>query len=132
MKRLEWFQEHKANSAVNPYRSVDPAPPAEEKDVGKLRLTLLDESQSLFERYQAMFALRNIGGEAAVLALADGKQLTSFSWGRKFSLAVIFFERVEHRIHFPECIMNESNAEYTQLHWAVSEIVTLGGDSLCI
>ncbi|XP_013913214.1 PREDICTED: deoxyhypusine hydroxylase [Thamnophis sirtalis] len=77
VKRLEWFQEHKANSAVNPYHSVDPAPPAEEKDVGKLRLTLLDESQSLFERYQAMFALRNIGGEAAVLALADGLQCGS-------------------------------------------------------
>ncbi|XP_039190723.1 deoxyhypusine hydroxylase [Crotalus tigris] len=72
VKRLEWFQEHKTNSAVNPYCSVDPAPPAEEKDVGKLRLTLLDESRSLFERYQAMFALRNMGGEAAVLALADG------------------------------------------------------------
>ncbi|XP_032073887.1 deoxyhypusine hydroxylase [Thamnophis elegans] len=77
VKRLEWFQEHKANSAVNPYHSVDPAPPAEEKDVGKLRLTLLDESQPLFERYQAMFALRNIGGEAAVLALADGLQCGS-------------------------------------------------------
>ncbi|XP_070603266.1 deoxyhypusine hydroxylase [Erythrolamprus reginae] len=77
VKRLEWFQEHKANSAVNPYSSVDPAPPAEEKDVGKLRLTLLDESESLFERYQAMFALRNIGGEAAVLALADGLQCGS-------------------------------------------------------
>lgn len=76
VKRLEWFQEHETNSAVNPYCSVDPAPPAEEKDVGKLRLTLLDESRSLFERYQAMFALRNMGGETAVLALADGKQLT--------------------------------------------------------
>ncbi|XP_063146809.1 deoxyhypusine hydroxylase [Candoia aspera] len=77
VKRLEWFQEHKAKSANSPYCSVDPAPPAEEKDVGKLRLTLLDESQSLFERYQAMFALRNIGGEAAVLALADGLQCGS-------------------------------------------------------
>uniref|UniRef100_A0A0B8RRY7 Deoxyhypusine hydroxylase n=1 Tax=Philothamnus irregularis TaxID=1899461 RepID=A0A0B8RRY7_9SAUR len=77
VKRLEWFQEHKANPGINPYSSVDPAPPAEEKNVGKLRLTLLDESRSLFERYQAMFALRNIGGEAAVLALADGLQCGS-------------------------------------------------------
>jgi deoxyhypusine monooxygenase len=33
---------------------------------------LLDTSLSLFQRYRAMFALRNIGTAAAVNALADG------------------------------------------------------------
>uniref|UniRef100_A0A6J0TNR1 Deoxyhypusine hydroxylase n=1 Tax=Pogona vitticeps TaxID=103695 RepID=A0A6J0TNR1_9SAUR len=72
VKRLEWLQENREEPSANPYCSVDPAPPAEEVDVEKLRQTLLDESKPLFDRYRAMFALRNLGGEAAVLALADG------------------------------------------------------------
>ncbi|XP_009076859.1 PREDICTED: deoxyhypusine hydroxylase, partial [Acanthisitta chloris] len=71
VRRLEWLQENKEKAGSSPYLSVDPAPPAEETDVAKLREILLDESRELFERYQAMFALRNVGGEAAVLALAD-------------------------------------------------------------
>lgn len=64
---------HKAEPSTGPYSSVDPAPPAPEEDVGKLREDLLDESLPLFERYRAMFALRNLGEEPAVLALADGE-----------------------------------------------------------
>ncbi|NXT91954.1 DOHH hydroxylase, partial [Anhinga rufa] len=72
VRRLEWLQENKQEPGTSSYRSVDPAPPAEETDVAKLRETLLDESRTLFDRYRAMFALRNLGGQAAVLALADG------------------------------------------------------------
>ncbi|KFU93973.1 Deoxyhypusine hydroxylase, partial [Chaetura pelagica] len=43
-----------------------------ETDVAELRRALLDESRPLFERYRAMFALRNLGGPAAALALAEG------------------------------------------------------------
>lgn len=73
VRRLEWLQENKQDLGSSPYLSVDPAPPAEETDVTKLRETLLDESRPLFDRYRAMFALRNVGGRAAVLALADGE-----------------------------------------------------------
>ncbi|XP_062815702.1 deoxyhypusine hydroxylase [Anolis carolinensis] len=72
VKRLEWLGGHGGGSMGGPYLSVDPAPPSEEADVGKLRQALLDESRPLFERYRAMFALRNLGGEAAILALAEG------------------------------------------------------------
>lgn len=58
----------------NPYSSVDPAPPAPRKSVPELRAQLLDESLSLFDRYRAMFALRNLGTEEAVLALGDGEK----------------------------------------------------------
>ncbi|NXQ69726.1 DOHH hydroxylase, partial [Quiscalus mexicanus] len=71
VRRLEWLQNNKEQPGRSPYLSVDPAPPAEETDVAKLREILLDESQELFERYRAMFALRNVGGQAAVLALAE-------------------------------------------------------------
>lgn len=65
------------------YDSIDPAPPssmhdtssaATELSIAELRERLLDSKRSLFERYRAMFTLRNIGSREAVLALADGFQ----------------------------------------------------------
>lgn len=67
------------------YTSIDPAPPSSgllagkgiptgvaRDDVKALRETLLDPKLPLFERYRAMFTLRNIGTTEAVDALADG------------------------------------------------------------
>jgi len=54
------------------YVSVDPAPPTSGYPVPKLREILLDTKLSLFERYGAMFGLRNIGGKEAIDALAEG------------------------------------------------------------
>lgn len=78
VRRLEWLQSRDrhlddTNTDKNPYCSVDPAPPAVRKGVSELRNTLLDESLTLFERYRAMFALRNHGSEEAVRALGAGK-----------------------------------------------------------
>ncbi|XP_070817541.1 deoxyhypusine hydroxylase [Chaetodon trifascialis] len=80
--RLEWLQSGGEKllddgSTDNPYCSVDPAPPAVTKSVSELRSILLNESLPLFERYRAMFALRNLGNEEAVLALGDGLQCSS-------------------------------------------------------
>lgn len=76
LARLEYLEMQKKgleeNLSHNPYYSVDPAPPDVKKDVSFLREKLLDESQSMFERYRAMFGLRNIGSDEAVLALCDG------------------------------------------------------------
>jgi len=62
------------------YLSVDPAPPTAVSgtvSVDQLKDYLMDASKSLFDRYRAMFSLRNRAGgkngeEAAVLALAEG------------------------------------------------------------
>lgn len=67
------------------YDSIDPAPPVSmhdtdaslDLDVQTLRTRLLDTKRSLFERYRAMFALRNDASKEAVLALADGFNDTS-------------------------------------------------------
>lgn len=59
----------------NPYRSIDPAPPLLCKDynsIEDLEKILLDDSQSLFKRYRAMFSLRNMGTKESALALAKG------------------------------------------------------------
>lgn len=56
-----------------PYSSIDPAPPSETKcTTAEFGKTLMNTSKSLFERYQAMFALRNIGTLEAVKELANG------------------------------------------------------------
>ncbi len=74
LKRLEWLQsKDNAKLSENPYYSVDPAPPSEIKyNVNELKTKLLNESENLFERYRAMFALRNIGTDEAILALCEG------------------------------------------------------------
>lgn len=81
VRRLEWLQsgggddKRRDGEAVeNPYCSVDPAPPHARASVDELRGLLLDESLPLFERYRAMFALRNLGGPEAVLALGEGER----------------------------------------------------------
>ncbi|KAM8874360.1 deoxyhypusine hydroxylase isoform 1-T2 [Spinachia spinachia] len=83
VQRLEWLQTtgvkqlDDGSTDRNPFQSVDPAPPAVRKSVSELRSSLLDEDLPLFERYRAMFALRNLGTEMAVLALGDGLQCSS-------------------------------------------------------
>lgn len=55
------------------FGSVDPAPPAKVLlPTAQLREQLLNTSLPLFDRYKAMFALRNQGTKDAVLALCDG------------------------------------------------------------
>lgn len=67
------------------YTSIDPAPPTSgllkakpapealsRDSIESLRLSLTDPAVPLFERYRAMFALRNIGTNEAVDALASG------------------------------------------------------------
>ncbi|KAI5833671.1 MFBC-like protein, partial [Schizophyllum commune Tattone D] len=92
--RIEWDASEEGRKAqqaqkdpeeIPMYMSIDPAPPTSgllrgppkpedvsESNIAKLRAQLLDKNLSLFERYRAMFALRNIGTAPAVDALADG------------------------------------------------------------
>lgn len=55
---------------VSEFDSVDPAPPSSIIDVSKLRVTICDEEEKMFQRMRALFALRNIGGRDSVEALA--------------------------------------------------------------
>lgn len=75
LSRLRWLESNgdaKQDLQKNLYSTVDPAPPAEVTDVSVLRDTLLDEGKSLFDRYRAMFSLRNLGTTESILALAEG------------------------------------------------------------
>ncbi len=75
--RIEYVMSGKQEDLpANPYGSVDPAPPMAERDVKVLRKILLDEKASLFDRYRAMFSLRNLGTDECIQALGEGKVLT--------------------------------------------------------
>ncbi|XP_076244142.1 deoxyhypusine hydroxylase nero [Calliopsis andreniformis] len=77
--RLKWLKssDSSANLEKSPYMSIDPAPPAETDDVDKLRDILFDENISLFERYRAMFSLRNLHTSESVLALSKALRIGS-------------------------------------------------------
>lgn len=73
--RIKWLNNNKNSPeelSQNPFLSVDPAPPFAKKDVEELKKILLDENDTLFNRYRAMFALRNLRTKEAILALSCG------------------------------------------------------------
>lgn len=72
LRRLKWLDQKDIDKDNNPYASVDPAPPIDNKTVEELKSLLLNESAPLFERYRAMFSLRNLRTDDATLALAAG------------------------------------------------------------
>ncbi|XP_071446231.1 deoxyhypusine hydroxylase [Hetaerina americana] len=75
--RIKWKEINDSNCvsgtlSQNPFDSVDPAPPASEKDISYLESVLLDDNKSLFERYRALFALRNLRSSESALSIAKG------------------------------------------------------------
>lgn len=81
LERIKWLEEKSQKEVIKEliYSSVDPAPPLEvdetnnkEYTVSQLQEILNDVKKPLFERYRAMFRLREIGNDEACLALASG------------------------------------------------------------
>jgi deoxyhypusine monooxygenase len=56
---------------ASPFLSVDPAAPASYSSVNQLREVLLDEEKGMYERYGALFGLRNHGGDEAMSAIIE-------------------------------------------------------------
>ncbi|KAL4558699.1 hypothetical protein LXL04_036900 [Taraxacum kok-saghyz] len=57
------------SSTPSPFLSVDPAAPASCSSVQDLRELILNEEKGMYERYGALFGLRNHGGDEAVAAI---------------------------------------------------------------
>lgn len=80
IQRIKWLHgsdRHKKNLSKNPYNSIDPAPPSECQDLGKLEKMLLDENLPMYNRYRAMFSLRNMQTDKACRILAKGFKSSS-------------------------------------------------------
>lgn len=57
---------------ISPFMFVDPAAPATScSSVDQLRELLLDEEKGMYERYAALFTLRNDGGNKAIATIID-------------------------------------------------------------
>ncbi|KAI3403471.2 LIA1 [Candida oxycetoniae] len=79
IERIKWENSTQSKSEVlekSLYSSIDPAPPLAKDNstskIDKLQSILNDQEKPLFERYRAMFRLRDIGTDEACLALATG------------------------------------------------------------
>jgi len=76
--KIEWDHSPEGKARVpNPnFPTIDPAPASSSssESIPSLRIALLDTSKPLFERYRAMFALRDYGAgsKEAVQTLAEG------------------------------------------------------------
>uniref|UniRef100_A0A915LT28 Small ribosomal subunit protein mS29 n=1 Tax=Meloidogyne javanica TaxID=6303 RepID=A0A915LT28_MELJA len=68
------WRKSNGNMPRSQYDSVDPAPPLddENKTVDELMSILLNQQNTLWERYRALFALRNLNTDAATKAIAKG------------------------------------------------------------
>jgi deoxyhypusine monooxygenase len=65
---------HKENKKIEKdpvFLSIDPAPPSNKRSTEELKKRLQDSSLPMFKRYRALFALRDMGSEEAVHAMAD-------------------------------------------------------------
>lgn len=78
IERIKWENSETAKSETlekSLYTSIDPAPPLATDivyKIDKLQAILNDQSVALFERYRAMFRLRDLNSDEAALALASG------------------------------------------------------------
>nr|NVI76077.1 nero [Cucujiformia] len=75
LDRIKWKKSTDEDKPLsrNPYNSIDPAPPVANENIQELESTLLNEKATLFDRYRAMFSLRNMRNDAATVTL--GKAL---------------------------------------------------------
>ncbi|TKR67469.1 hypothetical protein L596_023618 [Steinernema carpocapsae] len=76
VQRIKYVNNKASGDAIlttdSPYDSVDPTPISDETDVTKLAQFLVDTDKSMWDRYRAMFALRNINTDESIFALAQG------------------------------------------------------------
>jgi len=78
IERIRWENSEAAKSEnleTSAFTSIDPAPPLpidQEAKIEKLQKILNDQEKPLFERYRAMFRLRDLATDEACLALASG------------------------------------------------------------
>jgi deoxyhypusine monooxygenase len=77
IERIKWENSEASKTEDlqhSAFTSIDPAPPlpSNQSNVEKLQVMLNDQSETLFNRYRAMFRLRDLASHDAVMALSSG------------------------------------------------------------
>jgi deoxyhypusine monooxygenase len=93
-----------------------------------MRTVLVDPKQPLFERYRAMFGLRNVGSEAAVLALADALVGDHSSALFRHEVAYVMGQ-LQHRAAVPALLKAlQDRAEHAMVRHEAAEALGAIGD----
>ncbi|ETI21284.1 deoxyhypusine hydroxylase [Cladophialophora carrionii CBS 160.54] len=137
--RIEWaHSEDRKTEALrsSDFASIDPAPPlpssAEAPSIPALQQTLLDTSLPLFQRYRAMFALRDLASppdlptaEPAVHALASGFGDPSALFRHEVAFV---FGQLSHPASIPSlsAVLENSKEESMVRHEAAEALGSLG------
>lgn len=137
--RILWeYSDEKATEKLrkSDFASIDPAPPApassEEQSVSSLQHNLLDVSSPLFERYRAMFALRDLASppdaptaEPAIKALALGFADPSALFRHEIAFV---FGQLSHPASIPSLLAVLENSDEASMvrHEAAEALGSLG------
>lgn len=109
------------------YTSIDPAPPSSEHDIKQLCTTLCS-AKPMFQRYKAMFALRNIGGEKAVEALCMGMRSEKSSALFRHEVAYVLGQ-MQHSAAVPTLTRHLKDVKEHEMvrHEAAEALGSIGG-----
>ena len=110
---------------VSEYGSVDPAPPAKERDIGELESILVDESARMFERMRTVFALRNINSKESVESLA--KAFDSNSALLRHEVAYVMGQMQNtHSLDILSKVLSDENEHVMVRHEAAEALGAIG------
>nr|NVI76126.1 nero [Cucujiformia] len=115
LDRIKWLKNSNKDETKlpkSPYTSVDPAPPSSTLNIEELKSQLTNEELSLFKRYRAMFALRNIGSPEAIKIL--GEALNSGSALFKHEIAFVLGQ-IQHKDSIPFLQKSLENIEENEM-----------------
>lgn len=117
-----------ATGSSSLYASIDPAPPvAEVKSLAEYRTAYLDTAASLFDRYRAMFSLRDLNSDESVGVLIEGFQDSSALFRHEVAYVLGQMQRL---CSAPALILVlKDQAEHRMVrHEAAEALGAVGGD----
>eukprot|EP01098_Paradermamoeba_levis_P006687 TRINITY_DN2776_c0_g1_i1.p1 TRINITY_DN2776_c0_g1~~TRINITY_DN2776_c0_g1_i1.p1 ORF type:complete len:291 (-),score=76.52 TRINITY_DN2776_c0_g1_i1:240-1112(-) len=130
--RIKWKLEQKALQEKHAeFQSVDPAPPCDDAaEIEKLRGKMMDRSLSLFNRYRAIFALRNLNSDESALALASGLDDESALF--RHEVAYVLGQMARKSTVQPLKKVLERDNEHPMVRHEAAEAIGAVGDEECV
>ncbi|KAL6710292.1 deoxyhypusine hydroxylase [Coniothyrium glycines] len=139
--RIEWehgLQKDQEKLKKSDFTSVDPAPPlpqgSEKPSIDDLEKTLLDTSLPLFQRYRAMFALRDLSSPPDLPTAVPAVQALARGFGDPSALfrheIAFVFGQLSHPASIPSLTQALSNTQEASMvrHEAAEALGSLGDE----
>lgn len=127
---INWRQKGESKPSSS-YLSVDPAPPLprDQYSVSQLQNILMDKSKSLFERYRAMFSLRDMNTDESSLALVAGFRDESSLFRHEVAYVLGQMQRFVTVEGLAEVLKNEQEHRMVR-HEAAEALGAIGGSKV--